>query len=118
MHEIANDTGAGVPVAVTFCPLCNTAMVFDRRVTGRTLSVAVSGKLRASDMVMNDRETESWWQQALGAGIVGEHTGTQLTQLPAVMASRPWPGVSGPAPAPGRWSGCARRAGWMRRDLS
>lgn len=86
-HEIANDTVAGVPVAVTFCPLCNTAMVFDRRVKGRTLSFGVSGKLRASDMVMYDRETESWWQQALGEGIVGQHTGTQLTQLPAVMES-------------------------------
>jgi hypothetical protein len=86
-HEIANDTVAGVPVAVTFCPLCNTAMVFDRRVKGRTLSFGVSGKLRASDMVMYDRQTESWWQQALGEGIVGEMTGVRLTQLPAVMES-------------------------------
>jgi hypothetical protein len=86
-HEIANDTIGGVPVAVTFCPLCNTAMVFDRRVQGRTLDFGVSGKLRASDMVMYDRQTESWWQQALGEGIVGELTGAQLTQLPAMMES-------------------------------
>jgi hypothetical protein len=86
-HEIANDTIGGVPVAVTFCPLCNTAMVFDRRVQGRTLDFGVSGKLRASDMVMYDRQTESWWQQALGEGIVGELTGVQLTQLPAMMES-------------------------------
>jgi hypothetical protein len=86
-HEIANDTVGGVPVAVTFCPLCNTAMVFDRRVQGRTLDFGVSGKLRASDMVMYDRQTESWWQQALGEGIVGELTGVQLTQLPAMMES-------------------------------
>jgi hypothetical protein len=86
-HEIANDMVAGVPVAVTFCPLCNTAMVFDRRVGGRTLSFGVTGKLRASDMVMYDRESESWWQQALGEGIVGEMAGVRLTQLPAVMES-------------------------------
>ncbi|MCU0904287.1 MAG: DUF3179 domain-containing protein [Tabrizicola sp.] len=86
-HEIANDTVGGVPVAVTFCPLCNTAMVFDRRVADQVLDFGVSGKLRASDMVMYDRQTESWWQQALGQGIVGEMTGMQLTQLPAVMES-------------------------------
>jgi hypothetical protein len=86
-HEIANDTVGGVPVTVTFCPLCNTAMVFDRRVDGQLLSFGVSGKLRASDMVMYDRQTESWWQQALGQGIVGRMTGVQLTQLPAVMES-------------------------------
>lgn len=86
-HEIANDTVGGIPVAVTFCPLCNTAMVFDRRIGGRTLSFGVSGKLRASDMIMYDRQTESWWQQALGEGIVGEMTGMQLAQLPAVMES-------------------------------
>lgn len=86
-HEIANDTVAGVPVAVTFCPLCNTAMVFDRRLNGATLWFGVSGKLRASDMVMYDRETESWWQQAVGQGIVGGYSGAQLTQIPAVMES-------------------------------
>lgn len=86
-HEIANDTVTGIPVAVTFCPLCNTAMVFDRRMGGQTLSFGVSGKLRASDMVMYDRETESWWQQALGEGIVGALTGVKLVQLPATMES-------------------------------
>jgi len=80
-HEIVNDTVAGVPVAVTFCPLCNTALVFDRRVEGVVLTFGVSGNLRHSDMVMFDRETESWWQQATGQGIVGEHAGTTLVPL-------------------------------------
>ena len=80
-HEIVNDTVAGVPVAVTFCPLCNTALVFDRRVEGAVLTFGVSGNLRHSDMVMFDRETESWWQQATGQGIVGEHAGTTLVPL-------------------------------------
>ena len=86
-HEIANDAVGGVPVAVTFCPLCNSGIVFDRRVDGRTLSFGVSGKLRHSDMVMYDRETESWWQQAIGEGIVGEMTGRRLRPLPSWMES-------------------------------
>lgn len=86
-HEIVNDSIGGVPVLVTFCPLCNTGMVFDPRVQGRRLSFGVSGLLRHSDMIMYDRETESWWQQALGQGIVGTHTGRELTQLPALMES-------------------------------
>ncbi len=86
-HEIVNDEIDGVPVAVTFCPLCNSGITFDRRVDGQTLSFGVSGKLRNSDMVMYDRQTESWWQQAIGEGIVGEMTGVQLTQLPTWMES-------------------------------
>ena len=86
-HEIVNDTVGGVPVAVTFCPLCNSALVFDRRVNGRTLSFGVSGMLRHSDMIMYDRETESWWQQAIGTGIVGAMNGAALTQLPSWMES-------------------------------
>ena len=86
-HEIVNDTVAGVPVAVTFCPLCNSALTFDRRVDDQVLSFGVSGKLRNSDMVMYDRETQSWWQQALGEGIVGVHTGTELVPVPSWMES-------------------------------
>ena len=86
-HEIVNDTIGGIPVAVTYCPLCNSAMVFDRRVRQGTLSFGVSGKLRHSDMVMYDRETESWWQQAIGEAIVGDLTGTELKQLPSWMES-------------------------------
>ncbi|SNS27818.1 DUF3179 domain-containing protein [Antarctobacter heliothermus] len=84
-HEIVNDTIGDTPVAVTFCPLCNSALSFDRRVGDRVLTFGVSGKLRNSDMVMYDRETLSWWQQAIGTGIVGEMTGTELTLLPSWM---------------------------------
>ena len=86
-HEIVNDTVGGVPVAVTFCPLCNSGITFDRRVNGKLLTFGVSGKLRNSDMVMFDRETESWWQQAIGMGIVGEFNGAELKQLPTWMES-------------------------------
>lgn len=86
-HEIVNDEVGGQPIAVTFCPLCNSGMIFDARIAGVPHEFGVSGLLRHSDMVMYDRETESWWQQATGEAIVGELTGTRLTQLPAVMES-------------------------------
>ncbi|WP_292288055.1 DUF3179 domain-containing protein [Marivita sp.] len=86
-HEIVNDTIDGVPVAVTFCPLCNSALTFDRRAAGRTLTFGVSGKLRHSDMIMYDHETESWWQQAIGEAIVGDLNGTELPLLPSWMES-------------------------------
>ena len=86
-HEIVNDEIGGGAVAVTFCPLCYSAIAFDRRVDGRTLSFGVSGMLRHSDMVMYDRATESWWQQFTGEAIVGDLTGTKLRQLPAQIVS-------------------------------
>lgn len=87
VHEIVNDVVGGLPIAVTFCPLCNSGVVFDRRLEGRTLSFGVTGNLRNSDMVMYDRQTESWWQQAVGDGIVGQYAGRTLTQIPSWMES-------------------------------
>ncbi len=86
-HEIVNDVVAGVPVAVTYCPLCNAAIVFDRRLEGQTLDFGTTGKLRKSDLVMYDRQTESWWQQFLGEAIVGALTGKRLKMLPARLQS-------------------------------
>jgi hypothetical protein len=86
-HEIVNDEIRGTPVAVTFCPLCNTAIVFDRRVEGNMLDFGTTGKLRDSDLVMYDRETESWWQQFSGEALVGEHAGKELEQLPAQIVA-------------------------------
>ncbi len=82
-HEIVNDEIGGVPVAVTYCPLCNAAVVFDRRVDGRVLDFGTTGMLRYSDLVMYDRQTESWWQQYAGTAIVGELAGRKLEMLPA-----------------------------------
>lgn len=82
-HEIVNDVIRGTPVAVTFCPLCNTAIVFDRRIGGKTLDFGTTGKLRNSDLVMWDRQTESWWQQFGGEALVGRYAGERLEQLPA-----------------------------------
>ena len=81
LHEIVNDEVAGQPVAVTYCPLCNAAIVFDRQVNGQVLDFGTTGNLRNSDLVMYDRQTESWWQQLTGEAVVGEMTGTQLEFL-------------------------------------
>ena len=86
-HEIVNDRIAGVPVAVTFCPLCNTAVVFDRRVGSGTLDFGTTGNLRNSDLVMYDRQTETWWQQFGGLGLVGRYAGTRLRQYAARIVS-------------------------------
>jgi len=80
-HEIVNNTLGGVPLAVTYCPLCNSAIVFNRRAAGRTLTFGTTGNLRNSDLVMWDRQTQSWWEQFSGDAIVGSLTGTRLTVL-------------------------------------
>lgn len=86
-HEIVNDEVGGVPLAITYCPLCDAAVVFDRRVDGRVLDFGVTGMLRHSDLIMWDRQTESWWQQFLGEAIVGEMTGALLDMLPSRVES-------------------------------
>ncbi len=86
-HEIVNDTLSEIPIVVTFCPLCNSALVFDRRLDHDVLEFGVSGMLRNSDMIMFDRQTESWWQQAIGLGIVGAFSSSQLVQIPSWMES-------------------------------
>jgi hypothetical protein len=86
-HEIVNDVVGGRPLAVTFCPLCNTALAFDRRFDGRTLDFGTTGRLRHSDLVMYDRQTESWWQQATGEGIVGVYAGRRLEFVSAPVVS-------------------------------
>ena len=80
-HEIVNDVVGGVPVAVTYCPLCNASIVFDRRMGDEILEFGTTGKLRNSDLVMYDRSSESWWQQFTGESIVGTHSGKELTML-------------------------------------
>jgi hypothetical protein len=82
-HEIVNDTLGGTPVTVTYCPLCNSTVTFDRRLGGRTLDFGTTGNLRRSDLVMYDRQTETWWQQITAEGVVGELSGEKLTILPS-----------------------------------
>jgi len=82
-HEIVNDTIGNVPVSVTYCPLCNSSIAFDRRLDGTVLDFGTTGLLRNSDLVMYDRQSETWWQQFTGEGIVGAHAGRALTMLPS-----------------------------------
>lgn len=84
-HEIVNDRVGDQPVAVSFCPLCNASIVFDRRVDGRILDFGTTGKLRKSDMVMYDRQTESWWQQFSGKAVIGHYAGSELRKLPGAV---------------------------------
>ena len=86
-HEIVNDQIEGKSFIVTFCPLCNSAIIFDTHFQGKNHRFGVTGKLRHSDMVMWDHTTESWWQQMTGEAIVGEATGTRLTMLPSPSIS-------------------------------
>jgi hypothetical protein len=86
-HEVVNDVVAGMPVAVTFCPLCNSAVAYDRRVDGRTLEFGTSGMLYRSALVMYDRQTESLWSHFEGLAVRGPLTGTRLEFIPVQMLS-------------------------------
>ncbi|MGH2403293.1 MAG: DUF3179 domain-containing protein [bacterium] len=86
-HEIANDIVGNTPASVTFCPLCNTSITFDRRLDGKVHDFGTTGKLHKSALVMYDRQTESWWWQVSGEAIVGDLTGKRLTVLPSQIIS-------------------------------
>ncbi len=81
-HEIVNDEVAGQPVAVTYCPLCNSGVAFLRTVDGERLDFGTSGMLYADNLVMYDRQTQSLWPQLTGLASVGAMTGTQLEAIP------------------------------------
>ena len=81
-HEIVNDTVGGVPVAVTYCPLCYTNQVFERVIDGQEVEFGTSGKLYNSNLLMYDRMTDSYWSQALGLAVKGELTGHELDLVP------------------------------------
>ncbi len=82
-HEIVNDTVGGKPVVVTYCPLCNSGLVFERQVGAALLAFGTSGKLFKSDLVMYDRQSHSLWAQMEGRAIVGQRAGTRLVPVPA-----------------------------------
>lgn len=86
-HEIVNDTLNEKALIVTFCPLCNTAIAFERELEGLALDFGTTGRLRYSNLIMYDRQTETWWQQATGEAIAGKYTGKQLTYYPAAIIS-------------------------------
>lgn len=86
-HEIVNDTVGGLPVAVTYCPLCNTSIVFERTLDGKEVTFGTTGKLRHSDLIMYDRTEQNWWQQFNGEALVGIRAGEKLKALPSFLIS-------------------------------
>ena len=86
-HEIVNDNIAEMPIAVTFCPLCNTGIVFESRIDNINLDFGITGRLRYSNLIMYDRQTETWWQQATGEGIAGKYAGRSLKFIPSLFMS-------------------------------
>ncbi|MCY7411274.1 MAG: DUF3179 domain-containing protein [Chitinophagales bacterium] len=86
-HEVVNDVSGNLPVAITFCPLCGSAIVYNRIVDGDTLLFGVSGKLFESNMVMFDEKTESLWSQAMGESIAGDLTGKKLQLVNSAIIS-------------------------------
>lgn len=86
-HEIVNDVIGGQPVLITHCPLCNTAIVFSRKIGNEILDFGTTGRVRDSNLVMYDRQTESWWQQFTGDAIVGKYSGSLLEPLNSQIAS-------------------------------
>lgn len=86
-HEIVNDTVGGIPLAVTYCPLCNSAITFERTVRGVETTFGTSGSLYFANLVMYDRATESLWNQLDGRSVVGLLTGERLTVVPSSTVS-------------------------------
>jgi len=81
-HEIVNDRVGGIPVSVTYCPLCYTNQVFERIINDQEVEFGTSGKLYNSNLLMYDRLTESYWSQALGLAVKGELSGYRLNLIP------------------------------------
>ena len=86
-HEIVNDTVADVPVTVTYCPLCNSAISYERTINGVETTFGTSGSLFASALVMYDRATESLWTHFDGKAVVGVLAGERLTPVPSPLLS-------------------------------
>ena len=90
-HELVNDTLGGVPVTVSYCPLCNSAVTYDRRAAGRVLDFGTSGRLYQSSLVMYDRQTQSLWTHYDGRAVIGRLAGVQLDFFPTqIIAWGEW----------------------------
>ena len=81
-HEIVNDEVGGIPVAVTYCPLCYTMQVFERVIDGQAVEFGTTGKLYNSNLLMYDRLTDTYWSQAIGMAVMGQLSGRVLDTVP------------------------------------
>jgi hypothetical protein len=86
-HELVNDVFDGIPIVVSYCPLCGSALVFERSIAGSSLEFGVSGLLYNSDLIMYDRSSNSLWQQITGHSFAGAQRGQSLTTYPSAMTS-------------------------------
>ena len=86
-HEIVNDIIGGEPLLITYCPLCNSGVVFSRRVDQQILTFGNTGRIRNLDMVMFDHGSESWWQQFTGTAIMGSRTGDRMELIASRLES-------------------------------
>lgn len=86
-HGIINDTLAGVPIAVTYCRACSSAMVFDRRIAGEASAFGTAGVLYEQNMVMFDAASGTWWQQINGVGLAGPYGDRNLDIVPSTILS-------------------------------
>jgi len=86
-HRVINDTLAGVPIAVTYCRVCSSTMVFRREVDGEPTQLQVAGLRYATNLVLYDTETRTWWQQISGLGLAGEHSDDALEVIPSRLES-------------------------------
>ena len=91
LHELVNDTVGEVPVTVSYCPLCNSAVTYDRRAADRVLDFGTSGSLYQSSLVMYDRQTQSLWTHFDGKAVIGHLAGAQLDFYPTqIVAWSEW----------------------------
>jgi len=86
-HEVVNDTIAGEPIAITYCPLCGSGLAFRRVLRGKPVQLGVSGLLHNSDLILYDRQTQSLWQQITGRAIAGPRRGQTLETVPVTMTT-------------------------------
>ncbi|MDW7650217.1 MAG: DUF3179 domain-containing protein [Bacillota bacterium] len=87
VHEIINDTVGGEPIAVTWCPLSYSAVIYRRAIIDRALSFGISGGILRNTMVMYDRQTDSYWNQLTGTAFSGPLSGHTLRAVPSVLTS-------------------------------
>jgi hypothetical protein len=86
-HGVVNDIVGGTPVAITYDPLCNTSIVYERTVDEKVLQLGTTGQLYNSNMLIYDHDSQSWWQQYTGKAVVGENTGKSLNVVPSRVES-------------------------------
>jgi hypothetical protein len=87
LHEIVNDSIAGLAIAVTYCPLCNSPIVYEREVDGQVLRMGITGNLYNNNFLMYDDLTESWWHQFTGEALVGDYVGRVLRVYPSQVVA-------------------------------